>query len=330
VFIVVCSVGIILILYLIGVVIALVIWGLVAHGLLRLTGKTSGGIGRTYQAICYSSGANAVTAIPILGTYFGWIWWIISAVLMVKEGQKVHGGRATFAVLTLPGLSMLALVAFYIWTFMTVFTNAGSFAGTGYVSASARPTANRISAMQTVLNGVQQFALNHQGKGPQHAIQLVSKVGWMTPGLFLSGDSNTSLSDVTVGGVKLSRWLVLSTSEEKRAIQAAIDALPKGTIAHRLGDFVFTYHGIDLNQADPNLWVVILSPDPDVQANRPSQTPIIVGKANSTTEMIVSPQQFAAKLKQQNQMRVSNGLAPLPDPSTITHDKPALSPTEKN
>ena len=86
----------------IGMILYLLLWGVVTHAVLRVTGKTEFGLRRTYQATMYSSGANALAAIPLLGTSLGWIWWMASAVTMVKEGQKVHPARATFAVLTLP------------------------------------------------------------------------------------------------------------------------------------------------------------------------------------------------------------------------------------
>lgn len=88
-------------------------WGAVAHGLLRATGSTAGTIGRTYQAIGYAAGANIMTAVPCIGYYFGWIWWVVSAVLMVKEGQRVQGWRATFAVLTFPALLLFTGVVIY-------------------------------------------------------------------------------------------------------------------------------------------------------------------------------------------------------------------------
>jgi len=88
-------------------------WGAVAHGLLRATGSTAGTIGRTYQAIGYAAGANVMTAVPCVGYYFGWIWWVVSAVLMVKEGQRVQGWRATLAVLAFPALLLFTGVTLY-------------------------------------------------------------------------------------------------------------------------------------------------------------------------------------------------------------------------
>src|SRR6185436_1433374 len=50
----------------------------VIHGLLRLTGSTEFGLRRTYQAMCYSLGANSPSGIPCVGAYVGWIWWVVS------------------------------------------------------------------------------------------------------------------------------------------------------------------------------------------------------------------------------------------------------------
>ncbi len=93
-------------------VIYIALWGLFAHGVLKWTGPLEDTIGRTYQAICYSSGANVSTAVPCLGSYFGWIWWTVSAVFMIKDAQRVSGARATAAAVIFPVLSVVfALVA---------------------------------------------------------------------------------------------------------------------------------------------------------------------------------------------------------------------------
>jgi hypothetical protein len=44
-----------------------VVWGLVAHGLLTLGGSGHETIRRTFQALCYSSGAYVTSVIPCLG-----------------------------------------------------------------------------------------------------------------------------------------------------------------------------------------------------------------------------------------------------------------------
>lgn len=81
------------------------LWSAVTHALLRLSGATVGGYGRTLHAITFSAGVNVFTAIPCLGFYaawIGWVWWIVASVLMVQQGQRVSGRRATWSVLALP------------------------------------------------------------------------------------------------------------------------------------------------------------------------------------------------------------------------------------
>ncbi|UCC32568.1 MAG: YIP1 family protein [Phycisphaerales bacterium] len=104
--------------------VSIAVWGAVTHGLLRATGETAGTMKRTYQAICYASGANIFTALPCVGIYCGWIWWLISAVLMVKVGQQVQGWRAALAVLTLPAVLIFAFVALYALIVIFAITGA--------------------------------------------------------------------------------------------------------------------------------------------------------------------------------------------------------------
>ena len=300
--------------------------GLVAHGLLRMTGRTASTMGRTLHAVCYSAGANVGSAVPCLGLYFGWIWWLVSAVLMVREGQRVHGGRAALAVLTTP---VLGLAAFIAWIVVSAFSATTNFAMTG-----TAPT-------QTVLNGLLEYA-DERNELPEHAIQLV--VGGFVTGFGLvATGSDTFEEDVPVADTNLNKFTKLPSEDESKAVQAAIDALPAGTIAHRLGDFVFTYHGIDLANADPGLWLVVMSPDPDVNPAGSSGTVITFSgpgmTATSTTSsggMVVAGLVdgtslpvplggFAQTLQMQNMLRAKYNLPPLPDPATVTHAKPAVA-----
>ena len=106
--------------------IGLGLWSLITHGVLRLFAQPAATIGRTYEALCYSAGANFVLAVPCFGMYFGWIWGLVSAVIMVAERQRVGGGRATLAVLTFPVLVMVTIVGAYATFFYVVFSQAGA------------------------------------------------------------------------------------------------------------------------------------------------------------------------------------------------------------
>src|SRR5690606_18886527 len=110
---------------------AAALWGLLAHGLIRLTGPHAAGLGRTYQAICYSSGPLVFMAIPCLGWQIGWFawpWWAVSAALMTREAQRISTRRAAFAVAAPPLLLTASCLATWIgtvfWGFSTSLTAA--------------------------------------------------------------------------------------------------------------------------------------------------------------------------------------------------------------
>ncbi len=286
---------------------SMVLWGAITHLLLWMTGECACGIGRTYQALCYSSGANAISATPCIGMYVGWIWWIVSAVLAVKEAQRVSALYAVISVLVYPILSLLAVFGFIVLSANTVPTG---------------PPTWTLPAPQTrqLANAIVAYGANNGGKGPDHAVQLVVS-GHVVPMDFIGSQTSTYEIDVPLADITLDDFQYLPPNRKLMAAQKAADALPANVIAHRVGDFVFTYHGIDLTNADPGLWLVIFSPDPDT--NAPS---IIVPYAAGADGQAVSIGAIATELAAQNQLRSHYGLSPLPRPNTITHAQPATSP----
>ena len=303
-----------LLLAVVGTVVGIAIWGGLAHALLRLTGPTAGRLGHTCQAICYSTGANVLTALPCLGAYFGWIWWIVSAILMVKEAQQVQGWRAALAVLALPALLIFSFITLYAVFIAVALSAAGPFAFS--------PPGPRAET-QRVLDAVLAYAEDHGDQGPGHAVELVAGdyldtldlVGWNT---------DTCDEDLPVGGLTLHWFTSPSAKEKRRAVRAAISALPHRTVAHRLGDFVFTHHGIALDNADPGLWLVIMSPDPDSNRSSSIDGLLAVGCADGTVQTIAI-NRLPTRLAEQNGLRAELGLPPLPHPATVTHARPAVA-----
>ena len=303
-----------LLLAVVGTVVGIAIWGGLAHALLRLTGPTAGRLGYTCQAICYSTGANVLTALPCVGAYFGWIWWVVSAVLMVKEAQKVQGWRAALAVLALPALLIFSVITLYAVFIAVVISNVSSM--------TTMPVAPQTET-GTVLHAVLNHARDHDGQGPDHAILLVSG-DYLSPPSLVAGASPALLEDVPVAGITLQRFANLSGDGQRLAARTAIDTLPDGTVAHRLGGFVFTYHGIDLADADAELWLVILSPEPDADALPSDAFFRVVGLADGTVQTIAI-NRLPARLAEQNGLRAELGLPPLPHPATVTHARPAVA-----
>ncbi len=290
------------------------VWGLVAHALLRITGPAPGPLRRTFQAICYSGGTLALSAIPCISNA-ATPWWVVSAVLMVKQGHQVHGGRAAFAVITFPVLLLGLGIAAYIGLIALAIS-----AGTAAPSAAAVATQD----LQTVLDSITDYAADHQGRGPKHAIELVTD-GTLAEWDLVAWGTDTVIDDVPLADVNLLDFEMMTDDQRRQVVQGAAAGQPPGILAHRVGDFVFTYHGIDVSTAEPNLWLVVMSPDPDAGGQLSAN--LVVGRADGTV-LPIPPTSFALLLTRQNELRAAAGLAPLPHPSTITHDAPAIAPAE--
>ncbi|MCB9850449.1 MAG: hypothetical protein H6817_07055 [Phycisphaerales bacterium] len=292
----------------IGVVTFLVLcfWIVTAHGMLLITGKVSHSMERTVQAICFSSGANALMAIPCVGMFIGPVWWIISAMLMLSEGQRVGGFRASIAVGAFPVLLLFGAELWTTYGFNSAFTT---------ITASVSGTRDT----QYVTDAVMRYAELHNFAGPDHGLRLLEG-GFLDPWDYISSDTLTALDEVPLADKTLDDVEGMTATDLKTAIDTHAKALPDNVIAHRVGDFVFTYHGVTLNNCPADLWIVICSPDPD--SNADSVTMVTVGRVDGAT-VAYSVDAFAAQLAAQNALRAGANLPPLPDPATITHAKPA-------
>ena len=187
-----------------------------------------------------------------------------------------------------------------------------------YWRSSRRAT---ISDVQSVVDTLLVYAHDH-GKLPPHAVACAGR-DYLGPSVFLAWETETSPDSIPVAGVPLRRFQAASSLRQTELINAAIEALPDNLIAHRLGDFVFTYHGIDLSAADPGLWLVILSPEP-LQNPEPARR-VCVGCADGRVTQLDRPD-FLGALARQNDLRAAHALPPLPHPATVAHDRPATAP----
>lgn len=114
-----------------GTIFLAVLWGLLIHGTLVVTGGAAHPLGRTQASVFFASGTLGVQAIPCLGPYcLGYIvgiWWVVSTIIMVMESQKVSGLRASLAVLWPPFLAVavsVGLYAFFIYSAINSATMA--------------------------------------------------------------------------------------------------------------------------------------------------------------------------------------------------------------
>jgi hypothetical protein len=288
-------------------------WALVTHLLLRVSGSGHGPLRVTVQSILYSSGTIVLSAIPCVGNV-AIVWWIVSAVLMVKESHGISGVRATFAVLAGPVIATALFIAFYAAIIVTAFSG---------MKATAVPPQLLPQSTQTILTVLVRYAAANGDRGPAHALELV-----LDPGLreqdFIDPFTATIPMDVPVGGTTLADLAFDGPNARPATIKKAAAALPEGVVAHRVGDFVFTYHGAVLDGQAPGLWLVVLWPDPGSLQVPGSGNTVAVGRADGTVSLI-RPEQFVARLKQQNHLRAAQGLPPIPYPPTVTHQSPAVA-----
>ncbi len=315
--------GELLLIFLVGVLFefllvlaVLVIWPLITHFMLHLLGGSIEPLRRTYQAFCFSAGAGVCLAFPCLGVYgIGWIWWIVSAILMVKEGHRISGGKATAAVLTAPALAVVGFATLYVGGMYFVISRMPTVATTKRSVIYVQTT--------TVSEALFAYAESHNGSGPTHILELVDDQS-LSPSDFVIPGQGTFKKGVPVGDTTLNRFERLAPRERKALVDQVVANVAPGTIAYRLGDYVFTYPGIDLRNADPQLWLFIEIPV-NVQVSSFQMSPYEVSVAGGGTT-IGFTNDLARALKDQNRVRARNGLPPLPDPRTVTHEAPAVVP----
>ena len=178
------------------------------------------------------------------------------------------------------------------------------------------------------------------GTGPDHVIEMLPGTTAITGAWggarlttangqpFCHPGTKTAPADIPVGDMNLKDFLAAPSSAQFKAAAQVLDGLPANVVAHRLGDFVFTYHGAQLNSMDPQLWTVVMLPDPAANGPPAAVDPVQIG-ANDNTVIEITFGELAEALKRQNIYRATIGLPPLPDLTTVTHDNPAVAPPKK-
>ena len=166
-----------------------VLWCLVIHAPLKLSGGCAHPIGRTFSCVFFSSGTLAAQLIPCLGPYcFGYIvviWWLVSAILMVMEGQRVSGLRATFSVLLMPVVLMLVVIGIYAVAVTSAINSVNNVTRT-----LATPAGNTLEMrqMEGLIKGFSQ-----RGGLPRSPVDLIAAPGTQFGsreefGLLVTGD----------------------------------------------------------------------------------------------------------------------------------------------
>jgi hypothetical protein len=89
----------------------------VGHAILRATGPVRGGWNVTACACLYGMGPVVADSIPCLACVspVGSIWSLVSSIIQLSVTQGVSGGRASLALLLLPGIALVAGGGVLFW-----------------------------------------------------------------------------------------------------------------------------------------------------------------------------------------------------------------------
>ena len=299
----------------------IVIWGLTTHWTLLLTGGAERGLGDTFQTLCYSAGPNALMAVPCLGPYcLGYVssvWWVVSAILMLMTLQQIHGGRATLAVLVWPVITMLVVGVLY---FGLIF--GGMFMGGmgGAFAVQSQATSHQMDA-DSMAQGLRNYAAAHGG-WPEHAAQLIDDQA-ITSWSFAAASTDTYTDTIPLGDGTLDEFDATDQGRRQKMMDDAVAAQPDDVIAHRVGDYVFMYHGVDPSWSDWRLWLFVMIEDPDANISAGPLDPIFVAPASGSAYSI-NRASLPWQIAQQNDVRAEHGLPPLPaNLLDVTHGAPA-------
>lgn len=285
------------------VVLALIVpaWGLAAHLILRLTGRTALGLGATVRTVCYAAAGAVLVGIPCAGPYFWWVliwlWPTVAGAIMLSHAQRISGWRAAIAMATPPLLVIAAACLLIVAAVVPQVRMA---------TATVRAAANQFAPVR-VYAALAQHAAANQGQYPIHVLRMVHD-GELLPSELqppVPGQPSRPLG-------LLDQYQVLPSEQQARLVEAAEAAAQAAGGPYRLGDFIFTYPGVDLANADPKLWVLIYDP-PASTGGGPA--PPLVAVTVMGMPVAVQRTQLAADLAAQNALRA--GLPPIPDPSTI-------------
>lgn len=310
--------GVMILIGIVSTIILVPLWAAMAHGLLLITGKCEGGWGRTFESLCFASGANVLSAIPCIGGYVGPIWWIVSGVITTKERQRVSGGRATLAVVLPPVVMMAAIFTAYGFFIAWAIKQGNTAATMSAASGTAWSATNglRVGAQLTEMGTeIRQYAAMHQGVLPEHPLEYMNRQG-MNSTSMIAPSSLTSQLSWTIGGVPLSDYEFGDAAMKARVVKRASADVAADPSAIRVADMIFTSQGVTLASADPTLWLVVCYPEPGANGTPVAGDPVYVVLANGAVTSFPS-ETLPSQMVLQNAVRAKMGLGPLPDLSTV-------------
>ena len=101
------------------------VWGLITHALIRMTGRARRASGHTLSATHFCAGTFIICAIPICGFYFSlisFVWMAVAMVSALAALHKISRWRTAFAVLA-PPVVMISVSVWFVYPTVVGFWN---------------------------------------------------------------------------------------------------------------------------------------------------------------------------------------------------------------
>jgi len=301
---------------------------LLQHGVLKLTGPTRYPLGGTVETAMYCASPNIVCAIPCFGVYFVpltvlWSW--VTQAIALRKRQGVATWRAVL-VSSFPTLGVYGSVGGLIaWVTLGISLSSGPG-----ISTVGGPFVVQGAAIDAALRS---YAFTNNGAGPAHGLELIDYA--VQPDDFLTA-SGRPPRQVSIAGTDFDTFASSRPSVRRSVVANA--SLPGDVIAHRVGDVVFTYHGIAIpSRASPGaapppgtpgtmvsgsdadgLWLYVIVCEQSVAI----QSTVVTVSTPDATRIDFPETDLSTRLANQNTLRQQAGLAPLPDPRIVTQATP--------
>lgn len=101
------------------------VWGLITHAVIRITGRSHHALGHTLSATQYCAGTFIICAVPICGFYFpliSLVWMAVAMVSALAALHKISRWRTAFAVLA-PPVVMISVSVWFVYSTVVGFWN---------------------------------------------------------------------------------------------------------------------------------------------------------------------------------------------------------------
>lgn len=282
-----------------------------AHLILKLTHQTEHPIARTIEAGLYCSACIFLCVVPILG----WlalpivpIWWLITMSAATVRLHSTSAIRALAATAFLPAIIILAFMA---------YTTHGIAKSVGRSQAQA-PNLHYYASRP--INDLWEWRRRNNA-WPAHSYQAIAD-HILQPSTLQMPRARTGLSDVEVlPSLTFRAAMSLQPNQQAALVSQLNQSLPPDLIAHRLGDIIFTYHGLNAQSYQYGYqghWLAVWCMHPSQQAlnisSRASelQNTRIVFTVDGQ-ELTYDAFTFPIALAAENRARAAINLPPLPD-----------------